>query len=327
MVKTKKRKWTPEECKILETEFKKGKTNEEIGNLLGRNKSSVFNKIAWERKNGHLLNLPPRKVIPNKVTGQFEIVLGQPTRIWTDFLQVKCSEMVIASDWHIPFINIKLVNRMMQTAKRMKIKTLVIPGDFLSLEVFAFWTQSRQNTPSFTKELSMCEEILDMMLRWFEWIIILPGNHERRFWHALDGRDDFTALMQYLTRKKVKESMKKIELSYYSYIEIKDGINPFKWRITHQKNYSKIDLAVPRQLSHKFSNVNILCAHTHHCCLGHAEDGKRIIGETGCMTEAKYFEYMMKDDTISGAWTPGFMTIQNGQAIAHSGGMGFERRI
>jgi Icc-related predicted phosphoesterase len=323
----KTQKWTPEECKVLESKLNMGKTNEEIGNLLGRSRGSVMNKIAWERKKGCLLNLPSRKVISSKVTGRFELVLGQATKIWTDFLQVNCKETIVTSDWHIPYINIDIVNRMLQTAKRMKIKTLVIAGDFLSLEVFAFWTQSRQHTPSFVKELSMCETILDMMLKWFEWIIILPGNHERRYWRALDGRDDFTHLMQYLTRKKVKESMKKIELSYYSYIEIKDGINPFKWRITHQKNYSKNDLAVPRQLSHKFSNVNILCAHTHHCCLGHAQDGNRIIGETGCMTDAKFFEYMMKDDTTSGAWTPGFITIQNGQAIAHSGGMGFERRI
>lgn len=318
------KRWQSEEEKLLEEWYGQNVTYKEIGKRLCRSEGAVREKIKSSREKGSGIGFPLRKMVPHPVTGKFVSILGKPIKVWDDFITYDCDNIMLTADWHIPYINIPLMETMINYARKLKIKTLAIIGDFLSLEVFSYWTSSKDSVPSFATELEILEKMLQIMFKWFEVIIIIPGNHERRFWSKLDGKDDFHSLMNYLCKNTPDKQHEKIILSYHSYVDIIDKISPYIWHLTHQKNYSKLDLVVPRGLANKISTKNIICAHTHHCCMGHADDGKRVIAEIGCMTEQKFFEYMMRVDTHSvGSWSPGFGILQKGKLNLISEGMGF----
>lgn len=306
------KKWTPEEIEKLKELLLKGTRNREIAKQLGRTYLSVKAKTLKLRRTSAL-------TIPKRIGGSnsYEVIFNQQIPIWNDSLVFKTKDAMITCDWHLPYLNKEMFMRLLQKAKQLNIKKLFIIGDFVSLEVFSFWKNSAGKAPKFAVELEVSTQVIGKLFEWFTDIVILIGNHEIRYWNLLDGRDDFNTLFNWLCGKMFDEKNQKVTISYHGHCEIDTG-GKYNYRLTHQKNYSRVCLSIPRRLANKYSDQHLICSHTHNLGVGFADDGNRIIAEAGNMSSTKYFEYICRVDSTHGAWVPGFLILKDGKLSIQS---------
>lgn len=223
----------------------------EIANELGMTYGSLKNSM---NDIGVAVAVPPahtpRFDKPLKLTGSWTI-LGEP---------------------HIPYYDASFVNNVFELSVAWGITNLLIPGDALDLSAFSVFL-NKPEAKIFKYEKSSAQKFFKAAHETFDRIVLIPGNHLRRFlkWsnEQLDLEEDFKNIL----------NIPELEISEYDYCIIND------WLVTHPRNASVIPGRIPVFLLRKFGGKHVAGGHGHLGGLVYGEDGKRLGCDIGCTVD------------------------------------------
>lgn len=217
---------------------------------------------------------------------------------------------MIICDLHIPLHDPKLINTMINCARENGIKKLVIAGDYFHMETFGSYLPF-QPEAALEVERHDGNYILKALLKTFEEIVIIWGNHDYRLTRKLGFKKSFIECMKWMLSSLSEDDWKKItisDLDYMYYYPQVEGDN--KWRICHPRNFSSVPLTVGRKMAQKY-NCNVITAHSHHFAMGASPNGKDIVIEGGGFYHKGRTEYIQKSNT-NHEWVPGFTMFKDG---------------
>lgn len=224
--------------------------------------------------------------------------------IYTHYLRLRGNWMIVA-DLHAPFILVEFLKKMLAVAKKHLIKKLVIGGDFFNQGAFSHWQDIGDSTP-FEKELRTCEMLLDLLVSWFDEIVILTAGHEKRMLRLLGFKLKPKRLFQMISDRIGRE----IKVSPYSHCTINN-----KWKIIHPKRGRKKKLSLSSELATKY-HKNIICLHQHYTALGLDTSGKYVVCDLGMMADGRKLSYTQIDVDVWPASSNSFAMIKDNY-IAH----------
>lgn len=226
-------------------------------------------------------------------------------------------DLIIGSDLHIPLQSNRWCNKLISTARERNITNLAIPGDFTNNDALSVF-EPKQANAHLAREVETAKEVMEVFLKTFSTIYLLPGNHDLRIIKSLSWQIEYAYLMETVFGSLGKEFVDKVVVSNLSYMWSEQSFNGYPWYICHPLNYSSQPLGVPRKLANIHS-ANVIGAHGHHCAAGFAEDGEKIVIESGGLFDKNKIDYIRKP-TTSGEWTNGYCYIENGEAKVISDG-------
>jgi len=308
-------------------EYKPGlPSNEEILRLLksARSITSLAKRLgvsrAWLRSRLNHLRQKGLEVPP--IDGRYTQAIPElQTKIYSDFLRLR-GDWVISSDYHLPFVDRDLVSKMIKIARRLRVRNLLIAGDFLDCETISKYPDAGSGI-KLKDEISYSKDFLKILEANFDQIVWFFGNHDNRIIRALNRLHDlvvaerttretaevFTGipperLDAFEFAKNLFES-EKLTLSRYPYCEINDT-----WRITHPKSYSRVPPFVEERLAIKWRK-SVLGTHGHLFGIRTEPSGHDIGVQIGCLADPNKIRYLNENETTHPRWTRGFAVIRN----------------
>ena len=221
---------------------------------------------------------------------------------YTDHLTI-AGDCMVTSDWHLPGFSALCVDRMLAVAKRFRIPTLAIVGDFLNMNAFKKFDAYRDEGKT-EPELECARGMLELLASQFQRIAWCLGNHEARLLKHLMGRFGWDQIFAMLGVDPKAE--RRIDCSDYRYMVLDD-----EWLLPHPKNYSQISSSVARRLAEKF-HKHILNTHGHFIGSAFDRSGKFVVADIGGMFDIQHQDYVMYEITTHPNWNGGFAMIRRG---------------
>lgn len=211
----------------------------------------------------------------------------------------------VASDWHVPYHDDEMIARMLERCADDKIKTLVAPGDTFDMPYFSSFDVDTREL-DLEKDFANYRGIIETMFQVFEQIIILPGNHDDRYFRQLKWQTGMDGLIRHCG---LGERIEDGSLKVYNDPTIMAMDDT--WMITHPYAYGRQPGMIPGQIADLFQ-VNVMCAHSHHWNLGRSPSGKFIVVETGGLFKPEYAGYKMKKINPLRPWVRGYWIMRDG---------------
>lgn len=268
-----------------------GVHRDSVRNLLRKNKVGAYSPNALER-----CQIKQDEVAP---------ILTECLRLTGDW--------ILSADWHIPTHNLEWVSRLIGVARKLKIRKLVIGGDFINFDALSYFylrEGGKQTTVKLESEYEEAEGVMDVLETWFDEIVWILGNHEWRFMRVHRWGTKPEKLLSFVNRL----CDQRYKISGLSYLYVDDI------RVTHPQNYRSAKLSMANALSTKF-RCPVVQAHGHFLSLGYSTGGYRI-GDTGCLCNPDRTDYIAKADTTHPRWNNGFLVYKDGNLTAYGKGLG-----
>lgn len=213
-------------------------------------------------------------------------------------------DCMVISDLEVPHHDVRTVGYLVAVAMKFGIKTLVIAGDFLALDSESYWpTEEGMEERTLADEKWSGRDVLEALFEWFDYIIIIKGNHEQR---GTKKRE--LGLIQDLRYQW--GDLGELEISLYKWCIVHSEGETF--RIEHFGNYSKVPGSVARERA-IIENAHVLGGHTHHCSWSVASNGKHLAIDLGHGTneDTRYYK-TVNGTTRHPKWVKGFAMIRGG---------------
>ena len=271
-----KRRWTPEEEALIKNHYPE-KNSRELAAMLGRSQRAVMHRISALKKTF------------NKETDaiRFEEYPGNDI-------------FLISSDWHVPNYDEDLALNLLATAEEQKINKLIIPGDFLNLDILSKFVSYPY---PLEKELKNARDLLSLLLETFQQILFIPGNHERRIIRKLN-----TLLPWELFTNLITDS-KQVLTTPRDYLILTTPTG--SWRVCHPENYSRTKGSVAVQLADLY-HQHIIAGHSHHLGLNISKSGLYVAIDCGGLFDEKKIEYVQGTNLLPG-WNQGYVILDHGK--------------
>jgi len=222
-------------------------------------------------------------------------------------LVVKDDAVLVAGDWHIPFYDREFADFMLEVADDMKIKTLIVPGDFWDCDNYSRFTHLSWGE-TFRQEIMEVRSALDALLGTFEEIYFCRGNHEKRW---IDGNMGRIGMKELFAMTLV--SMEHIHTTLDDRITLFSGDR--KWLLCHPRSFRQTNLSVAKDLCAKY-RMDIFCAHGHQWAQGVDRSGHYMLVDGGGMFDPHAMEYLRSTSTYP-AVQGGFYTIVDGRYVPY----------
>jgi len=214
-------------------------------------------------------------------------------------------DCIVSSDWHCPYQSQPLVEKMLTLAKRLRIKQLILNGDFLNEDSFSRWKYNRFNVP-WPEEKASARELLKKLYGVFDRIYYILDNHDRRLIVANEGKAgglDESDVIELLTWGA--QGGKLIPSVDYHYILVNE-----LFRITSPKEYRRVKLSLPNRLAQLY-HQHIISGGDHLFGVGLDDSGRYVIANDMAMVNRKEVPYVMTQDSSYPHWNAGFYAIIN----------------
>lgn len=269
-----------------------------IGNPLSRPKDVPGFLINRD----HLLKIPTilRKLCAN-----------EDVEVYNQELHLE-GDWMLAGDWHTPFYDVVLLEKMVAISKRFGITQIVIPGDLGDLSAFSYFKDSPRD---WKWEKAKLRNLIKALTANFSKVIWLMGNHELRFWRQLQGtgvdEDIFELVVQW-------ESASKIQYSTYSWAIINES-----WMITHPASYSRLQTRNSFFLASKYmpelmekgqspnGRYGFISYHGHQGGTGFDPSSMIETVDGMGMFDPERVKYKTMRVTTHPNWISGFMMLRN----------------
>ncbi len=234
---------------------------------------------------------------PNQFNSRF--VNDLKTKIYDDYWQLDWDEFIVACDTHVPYINERIYNRMLEVAMKYGIKNFIHPGDFWNQDQFSSFDIDPEDLVTWSEEIKVGGKVLQSLKSVFDNIHFSLGSHDIRFWLMLlrQGKAESYDMPFALT------GIEDIKVSKYRYANIGT-----EWRVTHPKSTVRPGGIPSVRLSAKFDR-SMCFAHGHWWWLTMDPSAKHYLIAPGCMCDPKKIGYKNAWDTGHDEWTPGFLMV------------------
>lgn len=173
-------------------------------------------------------------------------------------LEIHSKNIIVCSDWHIPYNNHKWVNKLYKTAKENGIRDIAIIGDFWDCDYFSPFAKTEAEV-RFDEEIVFVREELKRLTKNFDNVYFTMGNHELR-WQRWSGGHLNLKHLYSLTR--IIDGYEVTELDHMVL-----SVGKEKWRLSHPTDFSRIPLRKASTYASKYL-MNIANAHGHYCANG-----------------------------------------------------------
>jgi hypothetical protein len=167
-----------------------------------------------------------------------------------------------------------------------KIKTIIIPGDFIDCKNLSSFLDLQQVELTFENELEEAGRILRLICQNFDNVYFTNSNHEARFAKKMEGSANIRDLYKMFSGNLVEGT--DFFVSIYDYCILNN-----EWYICHADSFSTVPLSIPRILATKY-HMNIATGHLHRLCFGKDISGRYYILETGGLFDPDKLEYLQK---------------------------------
>jgi len=231
---------------------------------------------------------------------RFDIVLDKPIEF--------AGNIMLTADWHIPLYDPSYVNNMLRTAKREDIKTLCIGGDFFNFDALSQY-EPKQEDAGLEGELEEGIAVMRVLLETFDQVFYLWGNHDARMHKALGFAIRFREAMKLVFGGVGSDALDKITFTNLDHMWI-HGHGEDPWYVCHPRTYSRAPLSGATKLAAK-TNSHVACAHSHHCAVGYAVNGKHMVAELGGLFDYHKTAYLQRSTTFP-TWQQGYGWLKDG---------------
>lgn len=218
-------------------------------------------------------------------------------------------EAMITADYHLPLFSAKVGNQVLDVARERGIKALVAAGDMFNMDALSRFEPKQESADLWT-EIEVGIEVAATLLKTFDVIYLLKGNHDYRMTKALGFKLKFDAAMRMVFGALGEESLKKIRFTNLDHMWCRpwpDAPSELSYYVCHPQAYTQVPLSKTRILADKI-NANVITAHSHHFAQGFARDGKKICAEAGGLFDASKTEYLQTTTTYPN-WQNGFFYL------------------
>lgn len=220
-------------------------------------------------------------------------------------IDVPASGIAVTADWHVPLVDYEFVNVFLEHCERAGIRELVIAGDFWNMDALSRFDYKQRSADLETEHYAGVR-IFDRLLELFDRVYFTWGNHDARLHKALQYKLEFKQAMRMLLGEIPDAKLDKLALSNLDHLYVQTPRGPY--RICHPATYNQRPLTTATRLAAKHG-CHVITAHSHHCAVGYAEDGKTVLCEIGGMFDRTRTEYLQRTTTYP-EWTPGYAFIR-----------------
>jgi predicted phosphodiesterase len=274
----------------------KGMSNRAIARVLNVDEKTVRNGLKRANYKRHL--------VPLDVEERFTFNLDTPITV-TD------PAVAITADWHIPLYDPEYVNYFIETCRNAEVRTLIIGGDFFNFDALSQY-QPKQEEAGLERELAEGQMVMATLLETFDRIVYVWGNHDARLHKALGFSIQFKEAMKLVFGSLGTSALESIEFSNLDHCWVDQG-DGRRWYVCHPASYSRIPLSTPRTLAAKY-DAGVISAHAHHCAIGLATDGDKVVVEAGGLFDRTKTAYLQRSTTFP-TWAQGFCILREGETL------------
>lgn len=205
-------------------------------------------------------------------------------------INVKLDSFVCTSDYHIPFVQVPLLEKMYKDAEDQGITDLVIAGDFFDCDNYSRYTHMSYSE-SFKGEVEEARFQIAELLETFDNIYMCRGNHEKRFIDLNAGKVG----MQELVRLAIPDNMSKTEFDARVHVTTDDSMRVMyhgeEYLICHPRSFRIIPMSVAKDLASKHL-CNVVTGHGHSFAQGRDKSGKFRVLELGGLFDPDALDYL-----------------------------------
>jgi predicted phosphodiesterase len=224
-------------------------------------------------------------------------------------INIYCDNVLVTSDFHIPFHDPVLVDILCQAGEENSVDTLMVSGDFWDCDNYSKFTRKTW-TFTFKEEIHLVREVMNYLLDYFKIIYFCRGNHEHR-WIAVNtgmvGMDELFATTCIPTDRY------KVTLDDHMYLYQGDE----KWLLCHPKSFRQTNLSVVRDLAAKHQ-CNVIGGHGHQWAQGYDKSGTFVVADGGGLFQKEALDYL-RETTCHPMVRSGFYLLQDNDLITYSG--------
>lgn len=262
----------------------RGFSNYQIAAQLGVHEKTIRNKLKPQQQQGFFEDLKKK----------YNMVLDVPLEV-----TIPTEGIVVTADWHIPMFDHEYANQMMREVVD-KHSAIVIGGDFFNFDALSAYSPKQMGT--IEDELSAGRDILGKLREYFDTIYFLWGNHDDRLVRALGFSIQFSEALRLALGDTLEGVATITNLDHMWLHGEEDSIY-----VCHPKTYSRIPLSGAIKLSDKY-RASVICAHSHHCAIGHAVDGRSVVAEAGGLFDKNLTGYLARSTTFP-TWQQGYSVV------------------
>ena len=234
---------------------------------------------------------------------------------YTDPPVVESDDVLVLSDVEAPFHDADWCSDLVALAKKWKIETVILAGDFLhfaSLSKFTKPMLSGRDGYEFAEdaevevsdEVEAAAEFSDVLLENFKRLVMILGNHEKRLTKRLAVAVRVNLIRQLLGYRFEK----KFEVYPYYYCNVKASTG--MWRISHPANYSVVPVRVAARAADKY-RCNYVSGHGHDW--GETVSvGGWYAAACGCCCDPERLAYNMLQDNLKPYQQQGGFILKDG---------------
>jgi len=238
----------------------------------------------------------------------------QDKRRYTDPPVIEARSVLVMADVHAPYHDADFCSELVDFAKHVGIKTVLLAGDFLDFTAISTFTpamlsdvEEADETDLVSDEIVKAAAFCDVLLDNFARVVMILGNHEERLTRRLAVQTRVTLLRHLLGYRREE----RFEIYPYYYALIKDGTRV--WRVTHPKNYSVIPVRVAARLADKYQQ-EVIAAHGHDWGETISVSG-RYACSCGMCADAELIEYTQLRDSLNPFMQTGAWVLVDGEPL------------
>jgi len=247
-----------------------------------------------------------RHLLPTEdVTERLNIELDNPIVLPKDDLYA------ITADWHIPLYDPEYVNTFIEDSRERGAKKLIVAGDYFNFDALSAY-YPKQEAAGLEVEIAEAMDVMKALLETFDTLYYLWGNHDARMHKALGFTIQFREAMKMVFGALGKDALERITFTNLDHMWIGD------WYICHPGNYTRVPLSTARTLATKY-NASVITAHSHHCAVGYAIDGSKVVAEIGGLFDRTKTAYLQRSTTFP-TWAQGYGFLEAGKLVVRSPG-------
>jgi hypothetical protein len=230
-----------------------------------------------------------------------------PLDIFTDAIAMTC-------DFHVPFVDNQLLERLINECEYWDVKHLAIGGDFWDCDNFSRFTHITPMS-TFKDEQREVKAVMSTLLNHFDQIYICRGNHEKRWIDMSYGKLDMQELFALVIPDDMskKEFDKRVHITNDAHMMI--HYNDQKWMLCHPRNFRITPLSVVRDLASKYL-CNICGAHGHQFSQGRDRSGNFQVVDGGGLFDKHALEYLREISAYPDV-RAGFYILNDGRCEAY----------
>lgn len=236
-------------------------------------------------------------------------------------LIIESDNVAITSDWHLPFYDNGLVNRLFDAAAEHGTTDLIIAGDFWDCDNYSKFTSMAESgmniSQTFTGETEEVKKMLGRILKIFTNVYICRGNHEKRWIDLNAGKIGMKQLFALARPSFMSEDAwdKRVRITTDDHINLIQ--NSQLWLCCHPRNFRITPLSVGRDLSAKHL-CNVIVAHGHAFNHGRDRSGQFRVADGGGLFERSALDYT-RETTCHPMTRSGFFILKGGELIPYEG--------